>query len=164
MAAELGHLTVHQGGLPCGCGKFGCLEQYASGSALQRVALENATAGSALAHAIGRDGKIPGRAIAELVAAGNPAALDALDQVGSALGTACGTLQALVDPDVFVIGGGVAEIGDRFLAPVRRAYAGHLPTFAGRPEARIVGALLGNDAGVIGMADLARAEALALAI
>lgn len=159
IGAELGHIRFIRGGRPCGCGQNGCLEQYASGRALQREANEIADAGgagAALAAARTADGIIPGEEMERLVTAGDPGALEAIGRVATALGEACGEFQAVLDPELFVIGGGVASLGDRLLDPVKAAYATALPGHGDRPVASFAIATLGNDAGLIGVADLAR--------
>lgn len=158
IAGELGHIRFERGGRPCGCGQRGCLEQYASGRALQREAGDIAASGelgAALAAARSEDGIVPAAAMAELIAAGDPGALEAVHRVATALGEACGGFQAVLDPELFVIGGGVADLGERLLHPVREAYATALPGYGERPIASFAIATLGNDAGLIGVADLA---------
>jgi glucokinase len=161
IAAELGHVRFTRDGLPCGCGQNGCLEQYASGRALQREA--NAIAdgggiGDALAALRAEKGTISGPAISRLVLGADPGAIEALRRVATALGEACGGFQATLDPELFVIGGGVAQLGDELLVPVRIAYETSLPGYGDRPVADFAIARLGNDAGLIGAADLAVAE------
>lgn len=162
IAAELGHLRFARDGRPCGCGQNGCLEQYASGRALQREAAEIADGGGlgeGLAAARERDGGLTGHAISELVRAGDPGALEALRRVATALGEACGAFQAVLDPELFVIGGGVAQLGDILIDPIRAGYRSSLSGLGHRPVADFAIARLGNDAGLIGVADLARREA-----
>lgn len=161
IAAELGHTRFTRDGLPCGCGQNGCLEQYASGRALQREA--NAIAdgggiGQALADLRSAKGSISGPAVSRLVLAGDPGATEALRRVSTALGEACGGFQAVLDPELFVIGGGVAQLGEDLLAPVRIAYETSLPGYGDRPVAEFAIAQLVNDAGLIGAADLAVTE------
>lgn len=161
IAAELGHVRFTRDGLPCGCGQNGCLEQYASGRALQREANAIADAGgigAALAALRAEKGTISGPAISRLVLAGDGGATEALRRVATALGEACGGFQATLDPELFVIGGGVAQLGDDLLEPVRIAYETSLPGYGDRPVADFAIARLGNDAGLIGVADLAVAE------
>jgi glucokinase len=160
IAAELGHTRFIRDGHPCGCGQNGCLEQYASGRALQREANDIADhssgdLGAALLEVRAERGTIPGPAIADLVLAGDPGAVEALRRVATALGEACGGFQAVLDPEVFIIGGGVAQLGEELLAPVRLAYETSLPGYGERPIAEFAIAQLVNDAGVIGVADLA---------
>lgn len=158
IGGELGHIRFIRNGLPCGCGQNGCLEQYASGRALQREAAAIAAQGGigqALAEARGADGAIHGADIARLVRDGDAGAVEALRRVATALGEACGGFQAVLDPEVFVIGGGVAQLGDVLLEPIRIAYETSLPGYGDRPVADFAVAQLGNDAGLIGVADLA---------
>lgn len=159
IAAELGHVRFMRDGRLCGCGQRGCIEQYASGRALQREAEDIASAqggiGAALDAARSADGRIHGPAISALVLADDPGAIEALRRVAAALGEACGDFQSVLDPEIFVIGGGVAELGDRLLDTVKAAFATAVPGFGSRPVASFATALLGNDAGVIGVADLA---------
>lgn len=161
IGAELGHMRFMRDGLPCGCGQNGCLEQYASGRALQREANAIADAGgigAALAAVRAEKGTITGPAVSRLVLAGDEGAVEALRRVATALGEACGGFQAVLDPELFVIGGGVAQLGDELLKPVRIAYETSLPGYGDRPVAEFAIAELGNDAGLIGAADLASAE------
>ena len=160
VAGELGHLRVVPDGLPCGCGARGCIEQYGSGRALLRMA--NAIAdgggiGTPLAEARGANGgTLDGGIVASLVAEDDPGALAALRQLGSWLGQAAASLSAVLDPQLFVLGGGVAESGEKLLEPIRAAYLNHLPARGYHPEPAFAAAELGNDAGVVGAADLAR--------
>jgi len=161
IAAELGHMRFIRGGLLCGCGQSGCLEQYASGRALQREAHDIADAGGigeALAALRAETGTISGPAVSRLVLAGDPGATEALRRVATALGEACGGFQAVLDPELFVIGGGVAQPGDALPEPMRVSYERSLPGYGDRPFATCAIARLGNDAGPIGAADLASAE------
>jgi glucokinase len=158
IGGELGHVRFERNGLRCGCGQNGCLEQYASGRALQReaaVLAEEDGRGAGLRAARGEDGVIHGAEISRLVTAGDPGALEALRRVATALGEACGGFQATLDPELFVIGGGVAQLGDVLLEPIRLAYETSLPGYGDRPVAEFAVAQLGNDAGLIGVADLA---------
>lgn len=159
IGAELGHIRFIRGGRPCGCGQNGCLEQYASGRALQREIADVAEAGgigARLAAARDERGIVSGAAMTRLVAEDDPGALEAIRRVATALGEACGEFQAVLDPELFVIGGGVADLGERLLEPVRLAYETSLPGYGERPVAQFAIATLGNDAGLIGVADLAR--------
>jgi glucokinase len=160
--AEIGHLRVVPGGLPCGCGARGCIEQYGSGRALLRMANEMADAGGigvALADARADNGGLTGELVGGLIAAGDPGAVRALRELGTWLGQACASLGAVLDPQLFVFGGGVAIAGDLLLDPVREAYLSHLPARGYHPEAGFVIAELVNNAGVVGAADLARIHA-----
>ncbi|MCS5730461.1 ROK family glucokinase [Herbiconiux moechotypicola] len=157
--AELGHLRVVPNGLPCGCGAHGCIEQYGSGRALLRLANELADAGGigqALASVRSRKGVLTGQDVSELVQIGDPGALSALRTLGTSLGQACASLAAVLDPQLFVIGGGVAQSGELLLDPIRQAFLEVLPARGYHPEPAFAIAELVNDAGVVGAADLAR--------
>jgi glucokinase len=157
--AELGHLRVVPDGLPCGCGARGCIEQYGSGRALLRMANEIADVGGiglALADARRAHGTLDGVVVGRLIAEGDAGARHALDELGHWLGQACASLSAVLDPELFVFGGGVAEAGDLLLDAVREAYRQHLPARGYHPEPEFVIAELVNNAGVVGAADLAR--------
>jgi glucokinase len=162
-AGEIGHLRVVPDGHPCGCGQKGCIEQYGSGRALMRFAGEIADAGGIgqpLARA--RDangGALDGTVVAALIADDDPGALEALRELGDWLGQACASIGAVLDPQVFVFGGGVAMAGDRLLDPVRESFLAHLPARGFHPEPQFLVAQLVNDAGVVGAADLARIHA-----
>ncbi|HEY0904880.1 MAG TPA: ROK family glucokinase [Marmoricola sp.] len=156
-AGELGHLRVVPDGLACGCGSRGCIEQYASGRALQRFANEIADAGGeGLATRRALRGCLDGSDIAELVAAGDSGALEATSRLGTWVGQLCASLAAVLDPRVFVIGGGVAQLGDPLLGPIRAAFLAALPARGHHPEPEFRAAELANDAGMVGVADLAR--------
>jgi glucokinase len=150
---------VVPGGRPCGCGKLGCLEQYGSGSALVKAARDAADrpeAAALLASAGGDPANIKGPMITELARAGDAFALGALAEIGRWLGEGIASLAAVLDPVVVVIGGGVSDAGDLLLDPIREAFREHLTAREHRPEAEIRAATLGNRAGMIGAADLAR--------
>lgn len=160
--AELGHLRVVPEGLPCGCGAKGCIEQYGSGRALLRMANEIADVGGiglALGQARETHGALTGSIVGELIAADDPGAVHALRQLGLWLGQACASLGAVLDPQLFVFGGGVAAAGEKLLHPVREGYAANAPAHGYHPEPQFAIAELVNDAGVVGAADLARLHA-----
>ncbi|HEY5229537.1 MAG TPA: ROK family protein [Galbitalea sp.] len=157
--AEIGHLRVVPDGLPCGCGAKGCIEQYGSGRALLRMANAIADVGGiglALADARRQSGELTGDQVAELITAGDAGAHQALRELGGWLGAACASLSAVLDPQVFVFGGGVAVAGDLLLDPIREAFLAHLPARGFHPEPKFAIAELVNNAGVVGAADLAR--------
>jgi glucokinase len=158
--AELGHMRVVPDGLPCGCGASGCIEQYGSGRALQRYANTLADAGGigqALAAArTASGGHLHGSDIGALIDADDPGALQALRQLGDWLGQAAASFSAILDPQMFVFGGGVAAAGEKLLAPIRQAFFQTLPARGYHPEPEFRIAELVNDAGVVGAADVAR--------
>lgn len=161
IAGEVGHVTSVPGGHLCGCGRLGCLEQYASGSALVRFAQQAAkddpdTAEHLLGLAGGSVESITGPLVTQAAKAGDAAALGAFDQIAYWLGTGLADLVQIFDPQVLVIGGGVVESGDLLLAPARRHFDEALSQRGRLPVGEVRPALMGNKAGVIGAADLAR--------
>lgn len=162
-AAEIGHIRMVPEGRLCGCGQRGCLEQYASGRALvsdarSRAESDDAQAAPLLALA-GDVDAITGQMITGLARQGDPMCIDLLRDVGQWLGEGLATLAAVLDPSVIAIGGGVADAGDLLLGPVRHAFEEHLPAREHRKIAELRLAALGNEAGIIGAADLARSGA-----
>jgi glucokinase len=164
VAGEFGHMQVVAGGHRCECGNRGCWEQYASGNALVREARELAAAGSPVAHGLldvvdGDLSRLTGPLVTQAAKDGDPAAIELFEDVGRWLGVGLANLAAAFDPGLFVIGGGVSEAGELLLTPAREAFRRQLTGRGFRPEARVVRAQLGNDAGLIGAADLARDRA-----
>lgn len=161
IGAEIGHLRMVPGGVLCGCGNRGCLESYGSGTALVRGAREEVVGGSLLAKSLldraGGDPKaIDGPMIADLAEEGDPFCLEQFAGLGRWLGEGIASLTAVLDPAVTVIGGGVSRAGDLLLDPIRAAYLRELSGRGHRPVQDIRLARLGNQAGLIGAADLAR--------
>jgi glucokinase len=161
IAGEFGHVRIVPGGLACGCGNRGCWEQYTSGRALIRQARALARSHPQRAHRLvemagGDVAAIDGGMITEAARDGDPAALDLLAELGSWLGEGIADIANVLDPAVVVIGGGVSEAGDLLLEPARKAFAACLSAGVHRPHLAIRAAELGNDAGLIGAADLAR--------
>lgn len=162
VAAEIGHINYVPGGRRCECGRDGCWEEYASGDALQRMAREAAADGSAPTLLAGADGDasaVTGTQVTELARTGHEEGLRMFEQLAQPLGIGIATLVAVLDPSLVVIGGGVSEAGEFLLEPVRPALESQLSGRGHRepPELRL--AALGNDAGMIGAADLARRAA-----
>jgi glucokinase len=162
IAAEIGHLGLVRDGRPCKCGRRGCLEQYASGSALERDAKAAAAEGRApgLLEAAGGDvERVTGRLVTELAAAGDEGALALFEEMAGALGTGLATLVAVLDPSLIVLGGGVSEAGDVVLRPTEAALRREMTGGEIHPAPELRLAELGNTAGLIGAADLARRHA-----
>ncbi len=161
VAGEYGHMQVVPDGRRCECGNRGCWEQYASGNVLVREARELAAANSPVAHRIleragGDVAAITGPLITEAAQDGDPAARELFEDVGNWLGVGMANLAAALDPGTFVIGGGLSEAGDLLIGPARESFRRSLTGRRYRPEATIVQAQLGNAAGLVGAADLAR--------
>jgi glucokinase len=161
VAAEIGHLRVVPGGHRCGCGNRGCWEQYASGNALVREARELVKSSSPVAERLralcgGDADLLSGPMVTGAAAAGDAAAGELIQELGQWLGEGIASLVAVLDPAVVVIGGGVSAAGDLLVDPTRAAFRRQLTGRGYRPEATIRIAVLGNDAGIVGAADLAR--------
>ena len=161
IGGELGHYRVVPDGRLCGCGLHGCLEQYASGSALTRFVRERATEDPQSAQVLlslgdGTIDGIVGAHITEAARKGDPASLAAFADVAGWLGQSMADLGSILDPEVFVVAGGVSDAGEILTAPARERYRAALAGAGNRPFADVVTATLGPEAGLIGAADLAR--------
>jgi glucokinase len=141
-AGEIGHVVVRPGGIPCPCGQRGCLERYASASAV----------GRAWAEATGDQGA-DAAACAAAVRSGDPRALTVWQDAVDALADGLLTALTLLDPRTIVIGGGLAEAGETLFAPLREALRRRV-TFQQPPS--VVPAALGDTAGCLGAGLLAR--------
>jgi glucokinase len=161
IGAEFGHMRVSDSGRRCGCGQHGCWEQYCSGRALLHEAREIADVQRGYGKRLlelggGRPEGIEALEVTQAAREGDPAALDCFAEIGAWLGQGLADLAAVLDPGAFVIGGGVSEAGELLLAPARRVFADRLTGTTARPHPDIRPAELGNDAGLVGAADLAR--------
>lgn len=161
IAAEFGHIRAVPGGRLCGCGNYGCWEQYASGNALKRKVQEVAATRSPRAAGLlelagGDPAAITGQLITDAAMAGDRLAVEAFEDIGRWLGEGLCDLVAVFDPAVIVVGGGVSEAGQLLLAPTQAAFDRQLPGRGHRPDAELRLASLANTAGLIGAADLAR--------
>jgi glucokinase len=158
---EMGHMQIVPHGHTCGCGHEGCWEQYASGSALTKHARRAVVARPDLADAIidaagGAGERIKGPHVAQAAADGDPLATKVIGEIGHWIGHGAASVAAMLDPEVIVIGGGVAAVGDLLLGPAQSGFKDRLSAYGHRPLAHIELAELGNDAGIVGAADLAR--------
>lgn len=163
IGAEFGHKRVVPEGRRCGCGQRGCWEQYCSGRALLHEAREIADVqpeygARLLALGGGEPEGIEAFEVTQAAREGDPAAVACFDEIGMWLGQGLADLVAVLDPGLFVVGGGVSDAGDLLLEPARRTFAERLTGTGHRPLAEIRLAQLGNEAGLVGAADLARAR------
>ena len=161
VGAEVGHLRVVPGGRFCGCGLAGCWEQYASGSALVANARASMVAFPERATALtemcgGKPKKLTGPDITAAAFAGDALAIDLIADLGRWLGEGAASVANLLDPAMITIGGGVCAAGDLLLIPTRSGFDSSLSARSHRPRADIHLAALGNEAGIVGAADLAR--------
>lgn len=161
VAPELGHLTVVPDGRQCSCGKRGCWERYCSGTALVDTVVELLADGdwgrSQLAADVAADpGSLTGRRVAGAAVDGDAVALAAFAEFAASLGQGLAMIADIFDPDLIVIAGGVGSASGLYLDEAREHYA-QLITGAGhRQLARIRGTQLGENAGVLGAAEVAR--------
>lgn len=158
-AGEVGHVIVEPDGPACGCGNHGCWEQVASGQTLEREGAEAVAADPASSFAIRagrRTSSITGEFVAAAARDGDPVGQRIIRDIGRRLGEGIAGLVNVLDPAIVVVGGGVARIGDVVLDPLREAYRAAVEGRRARPDVPIVPAALGNDAGAIGAAMIAR--------
>jgi glucokinase len=161
VGTEYGHMTVVPDGRRCACGNRGCWEMYASGTALARDARELAEISPVAAHRLlelagGDPDELSGPIVTQAAREGDPAAVEIYTTMGQWLGRGLANLAAIIDPVVFVIGGGVSEAGDLLIVPARETFRRSLTGRGFRPTAEVKPAELGPEAGLVGAADLAR--------
>jgi glucokinase len=158
--AELGHIVIQAEGPPCqgNCPNHGCVEALASGTALGREARAAAESSpdSALGKMLADGEEIDGKAATEAALSGDKIAAGVFDLIGSRLGVACSSLANIFQPNAIVVGGGVIAAGDLLLEPARREIRQR--ALDPMNKTPILEATLGNDAGMIGAAALARTE------
>lgn len=158
-AGEPGHMQIDPHGPPCPCGRRGCWERYASGSGLGRLGRDAAAAGRAarvVALAGGDAEAVRGEHVTRAAMDGDADAVAIMGEFAHWFAVGVANLVNILDPDVVVVGGGLAGAGDLFLGPARRAFATLVLAPEHRPDVPIVAAELGPDAGAIGAALLAR--------
>lgn len=160
IGGELGHVRVIQDGKQCGCGQKGCVEQYASGTAVlkaaKKLANSHGPSGARLRELKAEHGELTGLLVYQALLEDDEGAKQLIADAGGYLGQAMGTISAVLDPQVYVIGGGLSEAGEKILQPIRDSFLKELPAKGFRPVAKVVAAEFSNQAGVIGAADLAR--------
>ncbi|MEV0080617.1 ROK family protein [Nocardia neocaledoniensis] len=163
IAPELGHLQVVPEGRACPCGKRGCWERYCSGTALADTAIEllaTDSVRSVLARDVRRDpGSLTGRRVAGAAQDGDELAVRVLADFARWLGLGLAFVSDIFDPDLVVIAGGVSSSAPLFLDEAREHYASAVTGAGHRPLARLRTTQLGEAAGMIGAAELARAAA-----
>jgi len=172
MAGELGHINVEPEGHLCNCGSRGCLEQYASATAIKRMAQEAIAAGMApqMAAAMQKDPEFTSKVVYDMAMQGDLPARHVFEQVGKALGTVIADMVNIFNFPMYVVGGGVSSAWDAFAplmletvgrnsfvyratAPDENIQAGNAPSGSIRGT-MITKALLGGDAGLVGAARL----------
>ena len=150
LSGEIGHIVVMEDGFDCRCGNKGCLETVASATGVRRLAL----------HAIERHEEtildldhLDAEAIFTAASQGDAVASNVIDQAVDVLGRGLGIMANLIDPEMIIVGGGMAAAGDALLEPLRTSFKKYTLRSLGE-RIRIVPAVLGNDAGVVGAAKL----------
>ncbi len=159
-AGEIGHITVLPNGPLCGCGNRGCLEALAAGTAIAKRAREVVSQGvSTLITDLANDepARITAKLVAEAAEQGDFEAQKILSEAMSYLGIGMASLVNLFNPQIIVIGGGLSNLGERLLEPVRRGIARHA-FVASAQTVRVVLAELGDKAGVLGAAAVAMTQ------
>ena len=185
MAGELGHTPVDPNGVPCGCGSRGCVEQYASATAIKRMAVEAIATGEApeLERAMSEDPEFSAKVVYQMAIQGDEPAQKIFHTVGHSLGIVIASVINILNLPMYVIGGGVSSAWDAFsptmFEVVRQRSFVYRNTAPGESAAGVEGtkihddalpvrkstiitrALLGSDAGLIGAARLPMTRALA---
>ena len=151
---ELGHMTIDYSGPVCGCGNKGCLEAFASGPAIAAMGMKAVTQG--LTTRIGEMceydlNRITPELIAQAAQAGDSIAMEIYERAGFYLGIAAANVCVAVGPRRIIIGGGVAQVGELLLAPIRRTLQERV-TVIPMDQVEVVQSQLGDNAGVIGVA------------
>jgi glucokinase len=156
-AAEIGHIVMDPAGPICGCGNRGCWEQLASGQAVTRAARAAVREGAEtilVELTAGDPAQITGPMVTQAARDGDAVSIAILADVGRWLGVGIGGLVNVLDPEIVIMAGGVAEAGDLLLDPARAAYRDTVEAAEMRPDVPIVMAELGHHAGVVGAAAL----------
>ena len=155
-AGELGHTVVEPDGRYCGCGNQGCLEAYAGAKNIVERTQEKIEAGCStiLATATTNEASLTPRKIAEAAQAGDQLAIEVFAETGRYIGIALTSIAHILNPQIAIIGGGIAEAGEELLfEPIRAEFSKRAMDIPARMK--IVKAHLGNDAGIVGSAMLA---------
>lgn len=148
---EIGHIHVQDGEEEvCGCGNYGCLEQYASATGITRLA--NRMLASDNTESVLREGTVTAKAVWDAVKERDALAIKVAEQFGKYLGEGLAAIAGVVNPEAFVIGGGVSKAGEILIDYIRPPYEKNV--FHGCREVKFALATLGNDAGIYGAAKL----------
>ncbi len=152
-AAEVGHITIDLNGPRCPCGNYGCLELYASATAMVRRTRERLAQDRP--HTVLQDEGLTTRTIFEAAEAGDVFAGAMFEETGMLLGVGLVSLVSVMNVEVVALSGGLSRAGERLFNPVRRIFQ-ERGTVGVKERVRIVPAALGDDAGILGAARLAR--------
>lgn len=152
VGGELGHITVNPDEeATCNCGNHGCLEQYASATGVVRIA-KKLLAASKEESSLRTLETVTAKDVFDAAKAGDHLAVEAVEVLGKYLGLVVANVALTVDPDVFVIGGGVSKAGEYLIEGISRYYKDY--AFHASADTKFALASLGNDAGMIGAAGM----------
>jgi glucokinase len=151
-AAEVGHITIDMDGPRCPCGNYGCLEMYASATAMVRRAGEKLNGAHSETDLV-MDG-LTTEALSQAADAGDIFAREMFEETGEMLGIGLASLVSVLNVEIVALCGGLAQAGDRLFDPARRTYV-ERGTVGVKEHVEIVPGLLGDDAGILGAARLA---------
>ena len=153
---EIGHIHIEDNEIEaCGCGNYGCLEEYASATGIVRLA--NRELASSDDASVLRDQKITAKSVFDAVKAGDALAIRVAEKFGDYLGKGLAIIAGVVNPEIFVIGGGVSKAGEVLFDYIRPSF--EKTVFHGSKNTRFALATLGNDAGIYGAAKLVLEDA-----
>lgn len=148
---EIGHIHVEDDETEaCGCGNYGCLEEYASATGITRLA--NRALAKSDQDSVLRKGEISAKAVFDAVKAGDELAMEIAREFGEYLGKGLGVIAAVINPEIFVIGGGVSKAGEMLFDYIKPPF--ERTAFHSSREVIFALATLGNDAGIYGAARL----------
>lgn len=148
---EIGHIHVEDHETEaCGCGNYGCLEEYASATGITRLA--NRALKASDKNSVLRNGEVSAKTVFDAVKAGDELAIEIAKQFGEYLGKGLGVVAGIINPEIFVIGGGVSKAGEVLFDYIKPAF--ERTTFHGSRNVIFALATLGNDAGIYGAARL----------
>lgn len=148
---EIGHIHVEDDETEaCGCGNYGCLEEYASATGITRLA--NRTLQKSDKDSVLRNGEVSAKTVFDAVKAGDELAIEIAQQFGEYLGKGLGVIAGIINPEIFVIGGGVSKAGEVLFDYIKPSF--ERTAFHGSKDVIFALATLGNDAGIYGAARL----------
>lgn len=148
---EIGHIHIQDGEKEaCGCGNYGCLEQYASATGIVRLA--NRRLAATKEDSVLRHKNVSAKSVFDAVKAGDAVAIQIAEEFGEYLGKGLAAVACVVNPEAFVIGGGVSKAGEILFSYIEKSYKKYV--FHGSRDAKFELAELGNDAGICGAAKL----------
>ncbi|TCS95705.1 ROK family protein [Hazenella coriacea] len=150
-AGEIGHIQIDPQGRVCNCGQVGCLETFSSASAIVHRAQECMTMGRSIL--LDRDKQLTAQQIFELATQKDELALHVIQPAIEALARVFATLSVVLNPALFIVGGGVSKAGDSLFLPLREKYAEYTQNSV-QKDVRIIPAELGSRAGFVGAARL----------